>query len=299
MKDHKGGLLEYVVGRWSLSDRRSQRFLQRLTNPTETLRACSTETKKMVGETNRSLAIYKLMTLLLALSLLSCNLPAQIRKNVLRPSELLDGANTYLNHSVEVEIVEPLYGPATIEQLNKAEYGQVEVRIPEGASGRLSLVPQSFKVTDPNRYRHKFDQVIASPVKVAGEFLKDEEMSAAERRPVFVLRVSSIEPVHLGQPEKVRSLRDIESDPARWDRKLIIYEGVYQTGFEVSSLDGEIWLEAAPQARINNPSNSGARANKVRVTGILFSKPGARYGHLGGSKYQLVATKLEYLSAVH
>ena len=218
----------------------------------------------------------------------------------MRPSELIEEASTYLNHSVEVEILEPLYGPANAEQLARVGYGQVEVRIPEGASGRLSLVPQAFKVSDPNRYRQKFDQIIESPVRVRGEFLKDEEMSQAEHRPVFVIRVSSIEPVALGQPEKVRSLSDIESDPARWDRKLIIYEGVYETRFEVSSLDGVIWLEAAANATIIKPTNSTAvaRANRVRVTGILFSKPGARYGHLGGSKFQLIASKIEYLGAV-
>ena len=169
----------------------------------------------------------------------------------------------------------------------------------ERADGsRLFL--KHLKSTIPNRYRQKFDHVIESPVRVRGEFLKDEEMSKDERRPAFVIRVSSIEPVVLGQPEKVRSLRDIESDPARWDRKLIIYEGVYENRFEVSSVDGEIWLEAAPNTTLIKPTNSTAiaRANRVRVTGILFSKPGAHYGHLGGSKFQLVALKIEYLGAV-
>ena len=250
--------------------------------------------------TNQTLPGHKLIILLLVQLLLSCGLPAQVRMKPLRPSELIEEASTYLNHSVEVEILEPLYGPANAEQLARVEYGQVEVRIPEGSSGRLSLVPEAFKVSDANRYRQKFDRLIDSPVRVRGEFLKDEEMSQAEHRPVFVIRVSSIEPVALGQPEKVRSLRDIESDPARWDRKPIIYEGVYQTGFEVSSLDGAIWLETARNATIIKLTDStgGARANRVRVTGILFSKPGARYGHLGGSKFQLIASKLEHLGAV-
>ena len=38
-------------------------------------------------------------------------------------------------------------------------------------------------------------------------------------------------------------------------------------------------------------------SNHVRVTGILFSKPGASYGHLGGYRYELVASKVEYLGA--
>ena len=68
-------------------------------------------------------------------------------------------------------------------QLARLEYGQVEIRIPEGLNGRLSLVPQAFRMNDPNRYRQKFDRVIESPVRVRGEFLSDDEMSKAQRRP--------------------------------------------------------------------------------------------------------------------
>lgn len=243
------------------------------------------------------------MKVLITVSLLllssSCSFPAQVRKTSLRPGELLETPNTYLNQPVEVEIVEPLYGPTNAEQLARAEYGQVEVRIPEGLNGRISLVPQAFKVSDPNRYRQKFDHVIEPPVKVRGEFLKDEEMSNAEHKGIFVIRVTSIEPLVLGQPEKVGSLKKIESDPTRWDRKLITYEGLYQKGFEVSSLDGKIWVETFPTATIIKPnSTADTQLNKVRVVGILFSKPGAHYGHLGGSRFQLVATKIEYLNSV-
>ena len=65
---------------------------------------------------------------LLLVVILSCGLPAQTRKNPLRPSELIENAKTYLNQPVDLEIVEPLYGPSRPEDLVRAEYGQVEVR---------------------------------------------------------------------------------------------------------------------------------------------------------------------------
>ena len=215
----------------------------------------------------------------------------------MRPSELIANANTYLNQTVDIEILEPLYGPFNAEALVKAQYGQVEVRIPEGMSGTLSLVPAAFKATDPNRYRNKFDRVIESPVRVKGELLSDEEMSKATRRPVYVVRVLSMEPIVLGPPHKIASLNDLKSDPAQWDRKQIVYEGIYQTGFEVSALD-EIWLETAPNTQIIKQGSVGSKANRVRVTGILFARPGAHYGHLGGYKFQLTASKIEYLEVV-
>ena len=216
----------------------------------------------------------------------------------MRPSELIENANNYLNQTVELEIVEPLYGPSKPEDLARVEYGQVQVRIPEGGNGTLSLVPQAFKATDPNRYRNKFDHVIESPLRVKGELLKDDEMSKATHAPAYVIRVLSMEPLVMGPPQKVASLDVIKANPAQWDRKQIEYEGTYQTGFEVSSLDGDIWLETAPNTKIVKSGNVGANANRVRVTGILFARPGARYGHLGGYKFQLTASKIEYLEAV-
>jgi len=247
-----------------------------------------------IGTTLRTtLAFYLLLTLLV----LSCGLPAQTRKNPLRPSELIENANSYLNQTVDVEIVEPLYGPAKPEDLARAEYGQVEVRIPEGINGTLSLVPAAFKATDANRYRNKFDRVIESPVRVKGELLRDDEMSQATHRSVYVVRVLSMEPIVMGPAQKIASLDVIKADPTRWDRKVILYEGVYQTRFEVSALD-EIWLETAPNTKIIKSGNVGSQANRVRVTGILFARPGARYGHLGGYRFQLTASKIEYLEAV-
>ena len=191
--------------------------------------------------------------LLLVVMILSYGLPAQTRKNPLRPSELIENANAYLNQSVDLEILEPLYGPSRPEDLVRAAYGQVEVRIPEGMSGTLSLVPAAFKATDPNRYRNKFDRVIESPVRVKGELLSDDEMSKATRRPFYVVRVLSMDPIVMGPPHRIASLDVIKNDPAQWDRKQISYEGIYQTGFEVSVLD-EMWLDTHLTRRSSNPA---------------------------------------------
>lgn len=234
--------------------------------------------------------------LLLVVMILSCGLPAQTRKNSLRPTELIENASTYLNQPVELEVLEPLYGPSKPEDLARAEYGQVEVRIPEGMNGTLALVPAAFKATDPNRYRNKFDRVIESPVRVKGEFLSDDEMSKGSHRPYYVVRVLSMEPIVLGPPQRV-SLDAIKADPAQWDRKQIVYEGIYKTGFEVSALD-DMWLDTAPNTQIIKSGSVGSQANRVRVTGILFARPGAHYGHLGGYKFQLTASKIEYLNVV-
>ena len=230
--------------------------------------------------------------------MLSCGLPAQTRRNPLRPSELIENGRTYLNQTIDLEILEPLYGPSKPEDLARVEYGQVEVRIPEGTNGTLVLVPAAFKATDPNRYRNKFDRVIEAPLRVKGELLSDEEMSKATHRPYYVVRVLSMERLEMGPPQNVASLNVIKNDPAQWDRKQIVYEGIYQTGFEVSALDNEIWLETAPNTKIIKSGNAGSQANRVRVTGILFARPGAHYGHLGGYKFQLTASKIEYLEVV-
>ncbi|MFL6236147.1 MAG: hypothetical protein ACJ76N_23645 [Thermoanaerobaculia bacterium] len=218
----------------------------------------------------------------------------------LRPADLLENAGRYLHRTVEIEIVEPLNGPVTPETLARSEYGQVEVRIPEGAGGNLSLVPSTFRLEDPERYRRKFDRVIESPVRVRGELLRDEELSKAYRRPAYAIRVATIAALPLGPPRRLSSLKEVQSDPSRWDRKLITYEGVYKYGFEISSLDRDIWLSIAPGAAVaGSPSDrSNLSSNHVRVTGILFAKPGASYGHLGGYRYELVASKVEYLGAV-
>lgn len=210
------------------------------------------------------------------------------------PTELLASPDQYLGKSVEVRIVEPLYGPSTEAALKSVEYGQMEVMMPDVSGKTLDLVPSAFKPEDPNRFKKKFDRVIASPLTVKGDILKDAEMTESMNRPYYVIRVASWEPLNLGEPTAVKSLDQIKADPAKWDRKPVVYEGTYESRFEVSALDRDIWLQFQPNTQITNRPNDKEAAHKVRVTGILFSKPGSRYGHLSGYSFEILASKLEF-----
>ncbi|HEX5033433.1 MAG TPA: hypothetical protein VFW62_03040 [bacterium] len=234
--------------------------------------------------------------LLLAFLLAPASLPAA--EKPLRPSDLLAAPATYLNREVELEIVEPLYGPSSPTSLAAAQYGQVGISIPENPGAQLDLVAAGWKAEDPKRYRQKFDRVLISPLKARGQFLKDEELSQQYGRPRYVLRVSSFEPLVPPAPEALRSLDEVQADPARWNRKTVVYEGSYVQSFEVSSLDKEIWLSFRPQAEIlHRPTEPPAKGGsyQVRVTGVLFAQAQAHYGHLGGYRYELLASKVEFL----
>lgn len=112
------------------------------------------------------------------------------------------------------------------------------------------------------------------------------------------MRVAATEPLDPGQPVAVGSLAEIAADPTKWDRRFVVYEGGYVSRFEVSALDGDIWLETTTDAVVVvTPSPGNPLPRRVRVTGFPFCRPGARYGHLGGYRFQLVATRLEYLPA--
>jgi hypothetical protein len=206
---------------------------------------------------------------------------------------LVERAEAHLGSTASVDIVEPLYGPSTPEMVTSSEYGQVRVGAPDSAGGELSLVPEAFRLADPDRYKNKFDRVLRSPLRVRGELLEDVELSRPNRR-ALVLRVLAIEPLVLPAPIKVSSVDELLADPGRFDRAVIEIEGEHTRGFEKSSLEGKIWLSTYPDAEIVPRPVTGTGRNRVRAVGVLFSKPGARYGHLGGYPMMLVATRLEY-----
>jgi hypothetical protein len=232
------------------------------------------------------------------LTTMSVNATSENWSGSLRPSELFAHPARYLNKEIEVDIVEPLGGPSSSASLTTSEYGQVEVRIPESPSGSLALVPATFKIGDANRYKHKFQSVLQSPVRARGEFIRDDEMSDAIHRPVYLIRVASMMPIELGEPTPV-TLEQIAKNPALWDRHYVRIAGTYESRFEVSALDKQIWVAFSATAN-NEPDRLGAVDSKspgsrVRMSGILFAQPNARYGHLGAYRYQLTVLHSEAL----
>jgi hypothetical protein len=217
----------------------------------------------------------------------------------LRPADLLATPAQYVGHTVELLIVEPTSGATNATELARAEYGQIEVRVPEMPPGTLVLVPPAWQAGDAARYRRKFDRVLVSPLRVRGEVLADEEMSREMHRPYLVVRVAAAEPLPEPLPAVVPSLADLAARSAHWDRRYVVYQGTYRSGFEVSSLDGDIWLEIAPGATVLGDLGGAAHGGglRVRATGYLFAKAGAHYGHLGAYHSELLATQLEVVGA--
>jgi len=211
----------------------------------------------------------------------------------IRPGALLAGTGPRLGEILTVDIVEPLHGPSTPEALARAEYGTVRVAIPDVGGAELALVPAGFRLDDPDRYRLKFDHVLVAPLRVRGQLLEDPELARGGRRS-YVIRVESIEPLPSVAPIRVASVDELLADPARFDRATVEIEGTYETRFEVSALEKKIWLSRAADARVIGAPPPGSTKHSVRVVGTLFSRPGARYGHLGGYPLMLVAREIEY-----
>lgn len=222
------------------------------------------------------------------------------RRGVLRPNDLLDAPASYLGRDVDLVIVEQLSGPPTLEALAKADYGQIRVEVLDNQGKDFALVPAGFRQGDPNRYKLKFDRVIEGPIRVHGIFESDDDLAASLRHPAYVLRVASIAPLEREAPARLGSTAEIAARRDSWDRRLVVYEGVWTTGFEVSMLDDAIWLSPARGVTEigTSPARQGGRTKeRVRVTGILFAKPGALYGHMGSGRYQLLASRIEHLGA--
>jgi hypothetical protein len=222
-------------------------------------------------------------------------------QNLVQPNDLLDHPSRYLGHEVRVTIVESLIGPATDEALASVEYGAIKVWIPDNAKNDLKLVPSSFVMSSPDRYRTRFDSVIKGPLRVRGRFLSDAALAKDLGHPAYVLLVSSMSGIEISDPTVLPSLSEIAK--GGWDRKLIVYEGVLTLGFESSLIDKAMWFTPDPDiTTVGSPPPvvKGLAVGRVRVTGYLLAKPTgpAFYGHMGMGRSELLASKIEYLDPV-
>jgi hypothetical protein len=106
----------------------------------------------------------------------------------------------------------------------------------------------------------------------------------------------------------------LDRDPGRWDRRRIEYVGAWATAYEGSYLDtilhegfpvkgvDAIWLGSVLDsdaqrsvARVRAAKEaSGGRPPLVRARGRIYTRRGG-YGHMGGSRYLVVAEQLDFL----
>lgn len=209
----------------------------------------------------------------------------------LRPSALLEDPARFLNRTVEVEIVERLNG------VGGEPLAQACVGVPESAGCTLSLVPPGFEPGAVDRRTRRFEAPLVSPVRVRGQFLRDDGLGLST--PGYVIRVVSSEPLPAETPVVVASVKDLLSQKERLDRRLVVLEGRWQHGFERSTLDGlELWLSVSQDTVVTGQppkKREALRGNRVRVTGRVFARPGRRYGHMGQAAALLSATRLEHL----
>jgi hypothetical protein len=211
-----------------------------------------------------------------ALTLLCLLASAETPERPLRPSDLLESPQRFLNHAVEVEIVERLNG------VGGDPRAQLCVSLPEMFPCVLSLVAPA---------------PLTAPVRVRGEFQKDDTLTREMGQPGYVIRVSSAEALPAEEPIPVASVADLLAQRERFDRRRIVIEGTWRRGFEISDLDGEIWVNAGGAEVVGTPKKKEGSGfgNRVRLTGLLFARPGSRYGHMGGAAMSLLASKVEYL----
>jgi hypothetical protein len=96
------------------------------------------------------------------------------------------------------------------------------------------------------------------------------------------------------------TLEELEKDQEKYDGKKVEYAGMYKTAFEKSLLDNKIVLEFSPQGAENtknlDPSifarPQGAR---IKVRGVMHSKTGQLYGHMGIGRYLITVDEMEVL----
>lgn len=202
----------------------------------------------------------------------------------MRAIDLADAPERYVGKTVTVDIVEHL--------MNGTE--GIRVDIPEHGAMRLTLVRDASLGSER----------IESPIRVRGELERRFPSGLLEKANncCFVIRASSIEPLVLPPAVPAPAIDAILADRPRWDRRPVIYEGVWAYGWEWSLLDLRISLDlridaaqAARNANLPRPPHGKGSEVRVRVTGILFSHGNLGYGHLNARPLGLLASKLEVL----
>jgi hypothetical protein len=211
----------------------------------------------------------------------------------LRLIDVCDAPEHYIDRVLDVDVVEPMWSS---EPNARNEHW---VEIPELGSQTFALV-----IDGP---------AFAPPFRARGEFMRRGDRptwffrAGGREAPwqSYVLHVTSIAPLPEEPLLVLTSEAELFGNAAHFDRRRVVYEGAWVTGFETSSLDRHIWLSfdhgtkivgTLPPRRDRNDPGLRWTTQRVRATGLLFAHPGALYGHMGGYQAELHASKLEMLA---
>lgn len=180
----------------------------------------------------------------------------------------------------------------------------------------LDLVSPPFTPDDPNRYARVAPLYRGEQrVSVKGKFIID--LMKTPTRPIEndVIVVDQLDILPFPAPEKEVITKETfsrmiaDGTIASLNRKRIIYEGEFGSGFEVALLDKLIWVNFIESEGGNAVSafeqfmrthstmrqEDGQIKSQIRATGVLYATPGQRYGHLGRTQYQLMVDTVEFL----
>jgi len=99
-------------------------------------------------------------------------------------------------------------------------------------------------------------------------------------------------------------LSAIEKTPSIYHNRRVIVDGVYSSGFEVSSFNGDIWVEFNPNVvmikrpKVSRNNHSGYEKYIVKIYGIFDHVNGQGYGHLGAYKSRIIVNKIIFCQKI-
>ena len=219
-------------------------------------------------------------------------------------------------HGQRIEIIDYMdTGPLPLPDGTRKPAEYMKILSPDYVRG-LDLVHPPFTSDDPNRYVRLAPLFRGQQlVSIKGTFKID--LMKTPTRPIEndVIVVDSLDVLPFPQPEERIITKEgflqmvADHTVASLNRKRITYEGEYGSGFEVSLLDNLIWanfveseggnaateLERFMHSRSEMKKEDGQVKVRIRATGVIYTTPGQRYGHLGRASYQMMIDMVTFL----
>jgi hypothetical protein len=215
-----------------------------------------------------------------------------------------------------IEIIDYLdTGPLPLPDGTKKYSEYIKILSPDYVRG-LDLVYPPFTTDDPNRYARVAPLYRGEQrVSIKGKFVID--LMKTLTRPIEndVIVVDNFDILPFPAPEKEVITKEVfsrmiaDGTIASLNRKRIIYEGEFGSGFEVALLDKLIWVnfieseggnavsafEQFMRTHSTTKQEDGQIKSRIQATGILYATPGQRYGHLGRAAYQMMVDTVVFL----